>query len=278
MPESMVKLAAMVSDPDMSAREITAVVEDDQALTSNVLRVANSVFSGSMRKIINIRDAVVRIGYAHILRMAVGEHIHSLMNKPIPMYGLGEHELWLHSVGAAIAAENLEEYIGTSVPGISFTAALLHDIGKLILSRNLERSALNRIEPMMKREEITWLDSERCVLGTDHAELGSALARMWGFPYGIVFAIANHHKPDDDPHPIQDVVHIADIVAKLIGVGGGRSQMNLFMSTSAASRLGLTEIGLEALCAKVKIELDEKKNFFMNNDTFSEYGNSLVSK
>lgn len=270
MPESLVKLASMVDDLDMSSREITTIIEGDEILSSNLLRAANSAYSGSIRKITNIRDAVVRIGYAQILRMAVGEHLYSMMNKPIVQYGLGLHELWLHSIVAAIAAENLEDVTGRSVPGISFTAALLHDLGKLILNQNIDADVFNNIEQVMMQNKITWLDSERKVLGTDHAEIGSTLARMWGFPDGIVFAIENHHNPDSNPHPVQDVVHIADIVAKFIGVGSGRSQMNFYKSTSSALKLGLTETGFESLCAKVKVEFDNKAKYLISNDISPE--------
>ena len=98
---------------------------------------------------------------------------------------------------------------------------------------------------------MTPLAAERQLLGTDHAEAGEAIVREWGLPDVLTEAIGAHHDPDRVPTPVSDAVHVANLVAKFIGVGLGSDGMDVKMSDTAAHRLGLTSDKLEALCADV---------------------------
>lgn len=255
MPASVVRLAAMVADPRSGAQEAAQVIELDQALTANVLRWANSAWSASQRVIETVREAVLRLGTARILEFAVGHVVGGLMRKPCEGYGLGEYELWRHSVASALAVERLGSLTTQMVPGTAFTAALLHDFGKLLLNRYLSGDVIHLIAERVETKKITYLEAEREVLGTDHAAVGGAVARHWRFPEPLVLAIENHHSPDTSPDPVLDAVHLANAVAKLVGVGLGREAMNVHVSVEAAGRLGLTSAGLETLCAAVQDDL-----------------------
>lgn len=255
MPASLARLAEVVGHPDTSVAEVSAVVELDQALTANVLRLANSAWSAASTTIDTVRGAVLRLGAGRILEIAVGERVAGQMNRACPGYELGEHELWRHSVAAALATEQLKNFAREPVPGVAFTAALLHDIGKLVLGRHLSAEMIAQVRELSQRAGLCYLDAERQLIGTDHAEVGGAVARHWQFPAVIVDAIERHHDPDAQPEPVLDAVHIANAVAKLIGVGLGSEQMNMRASTQAATRLGLSSAGLEGLCASVVVEL-----------------------
>lgn len=262
MSSSISRLAGMVSDPDVSAADIAGVIEFDQALTVNLLRMANSAWSGSRSEITTVRAAVVRLGASRILELAVGGAVSKVMSAPCEGYELSERELWRHSVAAALAAEHLGQFVTRPVPGASFTAALVHDIGKLVLGRHLEQGLLKEILRVCEEDGIPYVEGERRVLATDHAEVGGAIARHWEFPDELVRAIAGHHDPDVHPEPVLDAVHIANAVAKLIGVGLGSEQMNMNASTDASRRLGLSESRLESLCATVATELDKTEELW----------------
>ncbi|MCD6216664.1 HDOD domain-containing protein [bacterium] len=259
MPASVVKLTQMVSNPDSGVHDIARVVELDQALTANVLRSANSALSASRTKITTVKNAVVRLGTAQILKLAVGQQVVSAMSEEFTGYGLCEHELWRHSVASALASESIGKYASVPIPGISFTAALLHDIGKLLLERHLNAEVTELMLSMIEDKGITWLEAEHRILGTDHTEVGAAIARHWNFPDELVLAIEHHHDPDPMSNTLLDVVHISNSIAKLIGVGLGAEQMHSNVSKAAAERLGLSQTDMESLCAKVKDDLIESE-------------------
>ncbi|HSW47304.1 MAG TPA: HDOD domain-containing protein [Phycisphaerae bacterium] len=255
MPASLLRLAAVIGDPDSNLTDVVAVIELDQALTSNVLRLANSAWSASARRIETVRDAVLRLGSGRVFELAVGERVAGEMSRTCPAYDLGEHELWRHSVAAALAAERLNLFTAKPVPAVGFTAALLHDVGKLVLGRHVETSTFERIREAAGQPDVTYLEAERLILGTDHAEVGGAVARHWRFPEELALSIERHHDPDSDPGPVPDAVHIANVVAKINGIGLGSEQMNMKASVAAAVRLGLSSSNLESLCATVHGEL-----------------------
>lgn len=255
MPASVGKIANLINDPDTNIQEIADTIKFDEALTANVIKHANSAFHGASSKISSVKDAVLRLGTGNLLKLAVGQQTASQMKESCPGYDFGEHEMWRHSVAAALAAEHIGDYVSIKVPGVAFTASLIHDIGKLLLGRHLSEEVRKSIRYFIEEKGITWYEAEQKVLGTNHAEVGGAIARHWKFPEELVSAIELHHTPDHSPNTVLDVVHLTNAVSKLIGEGIGAEQMNLFISVEAAERLGLTSSGLEALCSVVRAGL-----------------------
>ncbi|MHC4945795.1 MAG: HDOD domain-containing protein [Planctomycetota bacterium] len=264
MPPSLARLAHIMGDPKTDASQISRVIELDQAMTVNVLKTANSVWARSRFQIGSVKEAVVRLGMGKILQMTVGSHVAPQMSQPCEAYDLEEYELWKHSVAAALAAEHMEKHSKTSVPSYAFTAALLHDIGKLLLNRYLDAEALAKIDKAVEEKDMAYLEAEELVLGTDHAKVGGIIAVKWQFPEDLVTAIELHHDPDARPSPLMDVVHVANAVAKLIGVGLGSEQMNMKVSEEAPKRLGMSSSGLEALCVDAKNELAKVEDLFVS--------------
>jgi putative nucleotidyltransferase with HDIG domain len=258
LPASAVRLAELVEDLNSTVDDFAKVIEFDQVLTGNALRWANSAWSQSQSPIGDIRTAIIRLGAANILKLAIGFHLKQPMSQGCPNYDLDENALWQHSVASALAAENLQRFSILSIPHAAFAAALMHDIGKLVLGRHLGYKDLRqRIQQVIQKKELTYIQAEREITGTDHAEVGAIMAREWKLPDNLVDTIAGHHNPDQRPNLILDTVHIANVVSKLIGLGLGVEQMNMHVSTEAAHRIGLTQSNLQTLCAVVKSLLEE---------------------
>jgi HD-like signal output (HDOD) protein len=139
----------------------------------------------------------------------------------------------------------------------------MHDLGKLVLGRHLGHDSLGmKITNKMLTENISYVAAERALLGTDHAEIGGAIAETWKLPEVLVKAIANHHQPELAPEPVTDIVHVANAVSKLIGLGLGIEGMNLEVSTQSALRIGLNSEQVQALCAMVKNDLANTESLF----------------
>lgn len=264
MPASVAQLASIMGQGDAaSVTEIAHIIELDEAMSANVLRVANSAVTGGRTEIRSIRDAVVRLGTAQILKLTVGRLIAGPMQTKCEGYELAEHELWRHSVAAALAAEYMSRFSSETIPKFSFTAALMHDIGKLLLGRNLGTELVIDIQSVIKEKDVTYIEAEQMTLGTNHAEVGGAIAQYWKFPDELISAIESHHDPDVRPSPLMDAVHLSNIVAKLIGVGLGVEQLNLAASSKAPERLGISSTGLEALCVMVKERLADEEKLYL---------------
>jgi putative nucleotidyltransferase with HDIG domain len=260
MPASVTRLAQVTCDPAASVTDIAAVIEFDQALAANSLRLANSAWAGARRKIETVKDAVMMLGVSQILALVIGGRVSKAMKLPCKGYDLAERELWRHSVAAALASEKMKAVASKPVPGAAFTASLLHDIGKLVLSRHIDPATAAEIRTLAAGKALPYYQAEREVLGTDHAVVGGGVAREWKFPASLVNAIERHHDPDAAPDPILDAVHISNAVAKLIGVGLGSEEMNMTVSSQASARMGISPLGLELLCAEVADGLEAADN------------------
>jgi putative nucleotidyltransferase with HDIG domain len=257
IPVSMPRLAQALADPRSDLHEMVTIIEYDPALTANALKLANSAYYSPGTPVSSVRDAVLRLGAGRILQHSIGCHVRTKMVQACPGYELEEHELWRHSVAAAVATDLLPRYARIAVPPVAFTAAVLHDVGKFILSRYLSDELKEQIRSVERMHRLPYVDAERTVLGFDHAQVGGVITRRWNFPEVLSGAIAHHHHPHESSgdQGVLDAVHIGNAVAKLIGIGIGIEAMNMLTDTLSARSLGLTPTTLEALCAATAAEL-----------------------
>ncbi len=209
LPATATRLAQLLSSPECEMKDLLEAVELDPALTARLLRVANSAAYAARSPARSIRDGIVRIGSGALLTLAIGSAVRKTMSDAVPVYGLDEDALWRHSVAAALATETLAESLGVRVPPETFAAALLHDLGKLILGRHAAE-LLGRALPIGALEQV---EAELEQLQTSHAEIGAMVAQRWNLPERIVLAIRHHHDPERGHEPICDLVCAANQLA-----------------------------------------------------------------
>jgi HD-like signal output (HDOD) protein len=215
---SVTRLAALVCAGVPDLGQVVEIVQYDEALTASLLRSANSSWSSSREEITTVRDAVIRLGASPVLAMTLGRNVRSRLGDSLPEYGLGEGRLWRHSLAASLAAELLAPRARHRPPPEAATAALLHDVGKLVMARFLAPSVLEALRAHTE-SGMTAMDAEAAVLGTDHAELGGVIARAWSLPDSLVRGIREHGRPRTDGDTLVHAVYLADMVAKAAGAG-----------------------------------------------------------
>ena len=257
LPASVSRLAQLLVQDDWSIQDAEEIIALDQTLTARLLRLANSAASGSRAEIATIKDALVRMGTGVVLSMATGSSIRGMTKRGLPEYGLAEGVLWRHSIAVALASEAAVGACKTSVPPESFTAALLHDIGKLVLVQFLEPDLLRSLGEARAHGAISRATAEREILGVDHGELGGLIAEHWGLPGRLANAIRCHHRPDEGNDVVCDVVYLANQVAKRIDAGYTATPEDMSVDPALQERLRLSDSGLDRMCARVRGRLDE---------------------
>jgi putative nucleotidyltransferase with HDIG domain len=260
LPITVQKLMATLADESVRFRDIVSIIEYDGAVAANILKVANSGAYGGSYRTETISSAVIRLGAANLLNIVLGEHLTSL--KPAaPMYSLTENDFWLHSAAASLAARALEaETKKKVIPKNAQIAALLHDIGKLLIVRYFSSDTAD-VLALAKEKKIAFVDAERELLGCDHTEVGAEMARCWNFPEDITYAIGHHHSLDKgNADPLLDVVMLANLAAKSLGAGLGADGMNFPIDYAGSrERLGLKVEDFERAGAQASIWLNELK-------------------
>jgi putative nucleotidyltransferase with HDIG domain len=255
LPTSTVRLSALVCEGSPDLADVVEIVQFDQALTASLLRSANSSWSSSRSEITTVKDAVIRLGASPVLALAFGVNVRRHFDDALPQYGLAEGELWRHSVAASLAAELLTHHAVRRPPPEAATAALLHDLGKLVMVRFLDREHLRAL-----REEqglgTPQLKAETAVLGVDHAELGGLIARSWGLPDSLVRGIREHGCPRAGGDSLVHAVYLGDAIAKAVGAGRD-DNADLEAFDRAMDELGLSPAGFDEIRVLVEQRLAE---------------------
>jgi len=239
------RLASLASDDEPDFREIERVITYDPVLTAQVLRVANSGLFGGMRMIGSVRDAVVRIGSGALMGIAVGNATGPLLKNEIPAYGLSAGDLWRHCVTTAVASTVLTEARPELGTAYTFSSALLHDIGKMILGPMMTTEMIESCRQAAAEGREENFEAELEVLSLHHADVGALVAQHWKMPTPIIRAILNHHTPGMDEDITAAVVFASDSVANMVNVLGCAPPASLH---SVRERLGLTAREFEDVC------------------------------
>ena len=209
LPLTVLKLTEVISQGDHDVSDIVEVVSLDQALTAALLRRANSAMSGSRAPVATVRDAVVRLGSGPLLSMAFAATVGNRMNAALPAYGMLEGELWQNSVAASVTADVIRTMASAYVENEASTAALLHDIGKVVICNHYGPQTMQMLIRAAETDHVSPLHVERSVFGADHAQIGGVVAGRWNLPETIVESVSYHHDLTTDQPPIGAAVALA---------------------------------------------------------------------
>jgi putative nucleotidyltransferase with HDIG domain len=250
MPGAALKLLALADAAGTTVQQIEEVLRQDPGLTANLLKLANSAYIGIPSKVGSVRQAVMLLGLKKMVQMVVAASASAIMDRGVPGYDLPAGELWRHSRAVSGAAKGLAGELKIQAADEIFTAGLLHDVGKLILGQFVQED-LVQIEAALA-QGMSFEAAEAAVLGIDHATIGAQVLAQWSLPEKIVRAVRWHHAPErcscDDI--MLDVVHVANLLCLMIGIGVGREGLRHEPSPVVTRRLGLEPPHLEKVASQ----------------------------
>jgi putative nucleotidyltransferase with HDIG domain len=249
MPGAAITLLALVDDADVTVDRIETVLRLDPGLTANVLKLANSAYFGLPTQVGSVRQAVMLLGLKRLTHMVIAACASTLMDRAVPGYDLPPGELWRHSLAVSVAAEGLARELGLGAGEEIFTAALLHDVGKILLGQFLQEG-YEKVAFALD-QGLSFLAAESVVLGTTHAEIGARVLARWALPEAMIRTVRWHHAPEEAgaPDVMLDVVHVANMLCLMIGIGVGRDGLRHLPSPAATRRLGIGTAHLERVAS-----------------------------
>jgi HD-like signal output (HDOD) protein len=191
-PQVFARLQVVMAKPDATARDVARVIANDTALTVKVLQIANSAFFRRARRISNIEQAVLYLGFQTVRNLVMCAEVFSRWPGRMRHAAVDLEDLQMHAQRTAAVAQALTA--GTQHADDTVLAALLHDIGYWILIQECPRELEQAIEFALAAE-VPLPQAEYEILGASHAEIGAYLLAIWGLPYAVVDAVAHHHRP-----------------------------------------------------------------------------------
>ena len=263
LPGIITKLNSLSENDKTSIQEMARLVSSDQVLSARILKLANSPSYGFYR-VSTISNAMILLGVNVVKSLALSSSIFEIMEK-------NSVGLWEHSLGAGVAANIISRRLKLPECEEISTAALLHDIGKVIIRLNFGDD-YRHLLALIDEDEVSMLEAERKLLGTDHAEVGAWLAKSWFLPDKLIEPIGCHH--DVAAAPSQQtkasVVHFANILIKASGFGFSGDDFVPLIQPAAWEKLGMTESILAEIVEELEDKLIDTKNFSLEMQTADE--------
>jgi putative nucleotidyltransferase with HDIG domain len=251
------RLLMIIEDEEHSVRDVVNIVQNDASLTAKVLRISNSAVFSRGQPIETLNRAILHLGEKMVMGIAIGACSAKIINKPLKGYISSSDEFWDHSLRTAVASRLASEYSREPVSSdIAFTAGLLHDIGKSVLSEFLEERSGNIIE-LYSSQEDDYIAAEKYLLGIDHAAVGFAIAKHWKLPIEIANIIKHHHSPakaKPEYRYLAYVVHLGDIIAMLGGAGTGADNLAYKIDEKYINFINLNKYDFARLILSVQEE------------------------
>jgi HD-like signal output (HDOD) protein len=255
LPRLLQRIIVAVDDPTVHLDYVAELIEVDQALASQILRLANSAFYGSQGKVSQVKHALVLLG-AVVTRCLV------LATTVLDLRHMRFEGLWEHALGTAVAGGAIARVTGRGKPEEIATAGLLHDLGKVMLCKELpDVFALAVARAQAERRSL--LAVEREILGVDHAEVGGWLAEQWRLPAVLAEPIRYHHAPGRARQAVDEtaVVHVADSLVRGLGYGSGGDPCVPDIDPAAWQRLDLSADVLDRVLERYEVDLDHALNY-----------------
>ncbi len=251
-PAIVSSVMGLTSDLNSKITDITQVLMSDQSLTAKVLKLSNSSFYGRPKEVGTLEEAIPILGFFTVRSMVIATSAHT-------MYSKGNNEessqkLWQHSLATAVSARSIANKLNFPNKDEVFIAALLHDIGKLVLIQNLGDRYQELIDEI-EEGQLRFRDVELKELSFSHCQISTLLLNKWSFPVSLIDAVESHHADidldDDSPITTGHIVQLANHIGKRENIGFNDYIDTDISELSVAHKLGVDKEWCDELIPEI---------------------------
>jgi len=183
------RVLQLASKENVQLHELSQLISCDQALSSEILAIVNSLAYAPRVPVASILQAIAMMGANHLqglcLTVAIRGYLGKSIGHPI-MQGL-----WRHNMACATIAEQLAA-ISFMDHDVAFTCGVMHDIGRMALATVGQKAYLELLANHVG-DARSILESEHRIFGKDHCEIGRQLISEWKLPEDFEPIVAEHH-------------------------------------------------------------------------------------
>ncbi|MFC1523670.1 HDOD domain-containing protein [Thermodesulfobacteriota bacterium] len=260
LPVIASNIMKLANDPDTSAQDLAAFIEQDPAITNKLLMLANSAFYGQAKAVETVQRAVMVIGFNEVTRLALSVSVMSSFDLKGVEKILNMRNLWMHSICCATAAETMARIVGLKESEHIFVIGLLHDMGKIVLAIAMPEEYATILNSASERKvPLCLVEAES--MGVNHADLAGHFMKEWNFPDSLRLPVKFHHAPMKCPGDFQRqamVVSVANFFCHKVGMGLSGSpsydDVKMVVANLGLKREDLKEVADVLSANKQKIE------------------------
>lgn len=245
-PAIYARLSEALQSNTLSIGDAAKIVESDPGMCAKILRLVSSSFFGTPRKTINVRDAIAYLGTNMIRHLVISLAMTDSMGGARLPPGFYIEKIGREGQLVGMLARKIMKHNRIRADE-AFAAGLLHDVGQLVLAayapklfaRAYGRSNLSKAPPLHEVEVQEY--------ALTHAQIGAYLLALWGLPWSIVEAVANHHhapQTNASSLEVRDAVYLATTLLDELtrsGSGAGREPIPSAIDPAYLAKLGVAD-------------------------------------
>ncbi len=274
MNEVVVRLLELLNDPEVDLREVVEVINLDQGLTGNVLRLCNSAYFGLPRQVESIANAAVMLGINTLYEVVINSIAGFYLATEKLGYGLEKGELWRFSIGSALGSQILARKLGMEeFSNKLYTLALMQDLGKIVIDKFLVEEG-HRIQELVSKYDYSFSAAEEEVLGWDHARVGGQILSIWNFPEDMVEAVIHHHHPEKNElsRTYSEIIYLSNLLVMSLGIGLGLDGLAYRLNATLLKKYNLTQEDLQTLSISLLDRIQAAEELIQANQEGVDHG------
>lgn len=266
LPTIYYKLVDALSNTSTTIKDISILVSTDIALTLKLLKIINSSIYGLSTKVNSIDKAIFHLGFRELKNIILSTKIIEVFSDINSNSKFDLVEFWKHSIAVGTISRIIAQELGQKNLDEYLLSGITHDIGKLVLFKILG-SEYNVIFLIMEKENLTLKEAEQKVLGITHQEIGLKLAESWNLDTNILNVIRYHNDglTDSNYDQLVGVVHISNILAKLLNYGNSGCNKIEQPNQLLWRRINLTNFDLDSFYKRIKTDYEQAKDILIIN-------------
>ena len=252
-PEKIMQIQHLINDPNATMSTIASLISDDIALTTDLLKMVNSVAFGLTKECMSINEAVKMAGLRGLQHL-----LYSVGTLQVLKITSDEQKnLWNHAHKCAFFAHTLAKMLGKSdILEEIYVCALLHDLGKIVFS-SIYPETLEKIKDLQAEKNIPERVIESMMSGMEHQAIGVAVAEKWHLPAAIVNTIKYQYEPESAPKEYYTLIATVSFAEFMLQFFGGNISYYQIPSSLLKQHKIEDEVQLRELCEKLNARFHE---------------------
>lgn len=252
LPAIAQEILSLIDDDLVSLNKLKKVVENDPAISSRLLSIANSAYFGFGQPVKTLDTAIFRVGFDVVKNIAIGIAMMTVFERDRHQTALHYERIFNHSVSVGFISKLLSKRFKLPIADEVLICGLLHDIGLLIMSRYFPEKYQEVLQAIDKDK--TLHDTEKEIFDFTHADIGFWLAEKWKLPDTVTDAILYHHVPSVAPNNLRHVAvtHIADYITSQNIIKEIDRIYSLSMEHCSLDMLGISDDDLTVVMTETK--------------------------
>ncbi len=246
------RVLEVMEQSDSTIGRLIEIIICDPALVARIMKAANSAIYGRQRVISSISEAIMVAGIPAIRGICLGACLKHGRNA----WSEAEQMVWEHSLCTALACRNLAGKLRKTYGDELYTAGILHDLGKLILLRQIPTTYREVVNETTSGR--SYLEAEGEILGYGHALISALALDKWNLPEELCQILVCHHGPeisvlDNLVYEKLNVLRFCDLLAHSLGYGHLPGYPDITAQLyRAGKKLALSERDTELLRAEAQ--------------------------